>query len=427
MVLALLAVLAPAVLSWVAYRGVRTALTSQFERRLESVAAATANQISADDIDDARRLGEEGTGYGNLQVQLEALRATASLANAALFDSARALAYDCRGPEYFHDVTRLDTLAHADVTAALAGQSLVTRAFTLDGATYRAGLVPVHASGGRVAGVVAAEALEDYLPVLAGFRRSLLLTWVILTVAIGSFALLRVRQARAAERLERQLARSETLAAMGRLTAPLAHEIKNPLAIIRGSAERLGKLEPEAQRMADFVVEESDRLSRTVARYLEFARGRDEAGADGDAIAALDATLALLEGELEQRHVTIARDPAGPGPHPVPLDNESLKQIYLNLILNAMEAMPEGGRIAIAHRATDGRIEVRVRDQGPGFVPEQLKMLGTPFLTNKERGSGLGLFLSRRLAQSAGGDLELSNAAEGGAECVLRLPIKRRP
>jgi signal transduction histidine kinase len=284
----------------------------------------------------------------------------------------------------------------------------------------------VLAAGGRVAGVVEVEAPEDYVPVLDHFRRSLLLTWIVLTAAIGAFALLRVRQARAAERLERRLARSETLAAMGRLTATLAHEIKNPLAIIRGSAERLGKLEPEARRMADFVVEETDRLSRTVARYLDFARGGDGGEGTGDAIEALETTLALLEGEATARRVTLERGPGEPGGQPVPLDNESLKQIYLNLILNAMEAMPEGGRISISDRIADGTLEVRVADQGPGFPPEQLKTLGTPFLSTKARGSGLGLFLSRRLAQSAGGDLELRNAPEGGAECVLKLPMKRR-
>jgi signal transduction histidine kinase len=364
---ALLAVLAPAVLSWVAYRGVRTALTAQFERRLENVAATTATQISADDIAEARLLGEDGAGYGNLQVQLEALRVTTSLANAALFDSTRTLVYDCRGPEYFGDITRLDTLAHADVIAALSGQPRVSPPFHVDGQSYRAGLVPVLAPGGRVAGVVEVEALEDYVPVLDHFRRTLLLTWVVLTVAIGAFALLRVRQARAAERLERRLARSETLAAMGRLTATLAHEIKNPLAIIRGSAERLGKLEPEARRMADFVVEETDRLTRTVARYLDFARGRDGAEGAGDAIEALETTLALLEGEASARQITVERLPGGPDAHPVSLDNESLKQIYLNLILNAMEAMPEGGRISISRRIADGQLEVRVADHGLGF------------------------------------------------------------
>jgi len=302
---ALLAVLAPAVLSWVAYRGVRTALTAQFERRLENVAAATATQISPDDIAEARLLGEDGPGYGNLQVQLEALRATTSLANAALFDTARALIYDCRGPEHFREITRLDTVAHADVSAALSGQSRVSPPFRVNRESYRVGLVPVLAPGGRVAGVVEVEALEDYVPVLDDFRRTLLLTWIVLTAAIGAFALLRVRQVRTAERLERRLARSETLAAMGRLTATLAHEIKNPLAIIRGSADRLGKLEPEARRMADFVVEETDRVSRTVARYLDFARGQDGGEGAGDAIEALETTLALLEGEASARRVAI--------------------------------------------------------------------------------------------------------------------------
>jgi signal transduction histidine kinase len=421
----LFAVLAPSVLSWVAYRGVRSALESEFERRLENVAAATAAQISADDIADAGRLGEESAGWGNLQVQLEELRATTSLTNASLFDSARSVVYDCRGPEHLHEITRLDTLAGLSVREALTGHPVVSPMFTLIGHPHRAGLAPVLGARGSVAGVVAVEAPMDYLPELVGFGRTLFLTWLLLTAAIGVFALLRIRQTLATERLERRLARSEMLAAMGRLTATLAHEIKNPLAIIRGSAERLGKLEPEARRMADFVIEESDRLSRTVARYLQFAKGTDAPRDSGDAVAALETTLDLLEGEALARRVEIAREGTWEAT-PVPLDNEAMKQIYLNVLLNAMEAMPEGGRISVACRTVGSRVEIEIADRGPGVPEDQMTMLGTPFHTTKSQGSGLGFFLSRRLAQSAGGDLRLSNVPEGGAVCVLTLPRKPR-
>ena len=152
---AAVAVLATLALSWFSYRGVRTALEAEFERRLANVAAATASQISPQDIADARLLGEEAAGYATLEVQLTALRATTGLANASLFDSSRTVIFDCRGPEYQHEPTRLDSLTPGDVAEALAGHAVVTRAYALSGASFRAGLSPVVGAGGRVAGVVA--------------------------------------------------------------------------------------------------------------------------------------------------------------------------------------------------------------------------------------------------------------------------------
>jgi len=417
-------VLATSALSWFSYRGVRAALETEFERRLSNAAAATASQISPQDIADAHLLGEEGTGYANLQVQLEALRATTGLANASLFDSARNVIYDCRGAEFQREPTRLDTVAPASVAAALAGRAVVTEPYALSGGSFRAGLSPVSASGGRVAGVVAVEGREDHLPVLARFRRGLALTAVVIALAVAILAALRIRVGLAAERLERRLARAENLAAMGRLTATLAHEIRNPLAIIRGSAQRLGKLEPEAQRMAGFIVEETDRLSRTVTRYLQFARAEEIVVEAGDAAAALRATLDLLDGECRARKITVERHDLD-SPAPVSLDPESLKQVYLNLILNAFEAMPEGGRLELARAERGGKFEFTIQDDGAGVAPEIAKRLGDPFFTTKAQGSGLGLFLTRRLVQSSGGDLEIRGEPGRGTTCVVRFPRRR--
>jgi signal transduction histidine kinase len=421
------AALAVAALAAISYRGVQRALESSFARRIESVAAATASQISPEDVADARAFGEEGTGWATLQVQLEALRATTGVANASLFDSARVTLYDCRDPAAQHEVTPLDSLARAAVAAALAGRPAVSAPFALGGVAHRAALAPVAGPGGGVAGVVAVEARHDHLAVLAEFRRTLTVATLVVVAALGVLALVVARAARDSARLERRLSRAETLAAMGRLTATLAHEIKNPLAVIRGSAQRLGRLEPEARRMADYVVEETDRLSATLERYLRFARGDGEAAGagGGDAVVALDQTLELLEGEMRSRRVALAREPGGPAAAPVALDNDALKQVYLNLILNALDAMPEGGTLTVAAEERGGRCAMRIADTGAGMPAEVLARIGEPFHTTKPTGSGLGLFLSRRLVQGAGGTLEVESAPGRGTACTVRLPSRR--
>jgi signal transduction histidine kinase len=415
------ALLATATLSWLTYRSVRSAMQTEFARRLEGIAATGASQVSPADLADARLLGEEGSGYIALQVLLEQLRTASSASSAALLDSTRRVVYDTRGPERAELLTPLDTLARAALDRAYGGRPAVSPVYRAAGRTLQAGFAPV-LDQGRVAAMVAIEAQPDYLDDLGRLGRSLLLTTLVIGLALAVLGAAIFRLVWSAVRLERRLSRAENLAAMGRLTATLAHEIKNPLAIIRGSAQRLAKLDPEARRMADSVVEEADRLSRTVARYLNFARPDPRGGGTGDAIAALDATLGLLEGEFRARDVTVHR--AEPGPHEaaVPLDTESLKQVYLNLLLNALEAMAGGGRLEVAAMEARGRIEITITDDGPGIPPEALRDIGQPFTTTKAHGSGLGLFLTRRLLQSAGGTLELANLAGRGTRCTVRLP-----
>ena len=417
--------LATAISTRLGYRGARDALQSEFEHRLEHMAAA--QEITAAHVADIQRLHEDANGYLDVQTHLNTLLFATGVENVSLIDTARVTLFDARAHASEFEISALDTLARPWLVRALGGQSAVSAPFERGGRVFQAGFAPVRDRGGRVAGVVAIEAEAAYIPVVQGLQRTLTAIAVATLIAIGLLAALLIRGARAAARMERRLSRAENLAAMGRLTATLAHEIKNPLAIIRGSAERLGKLEPEARRMADFVIEETDRLTRTVARYLQFARGTKEATPDapGDALVALEATLALLEGELTARNVRLER--AGPFPSraPVALDHESLKQLYLNLMLNALEAMEHGGQLGIAAAERAGRFEVSLTDTGPGIPAEVLGRLGSPFFTTKATGSGLGLFLAQRLAQSAGGQLRITSAPGQGTTCTVRLPKRK--
>ena len=414
-------------LGWVAYHGVRNALADEFARRLEALARTAASQVSAADIRDTQLFGEDGTGYLAIQVLLEEMRSATGLASAAALDSAGLTLYDTRGAEHQREPSPLARLAPDAIARALAGSVVVTDVYDLAGRELRSGLAPITegTAARRVIGALVVDARLDYLPVLAALRRTVLLAALLSALGITVLAVVNIRVAGSAARLERRLSRAENLAAMGRLTATLAHEIKNPLAIIRGSAERLGRLDPESRRWADSVVEESDRLSRTVGRYLQFARGEDAPSGEGDAARALAETLDLLEGEFRSRRARLVRPEPAPDTLPVALDNESLKQVFLNLMLNALEALGDGGKLEVTVEPGPARVAVRFADDGAGIPAETLKQLGSPFVTTKASGSGLGLFLTRRLVQAAGGTLDIESAVGRGTTCTVHLPRRK--
>ena len=408
--------------AFVAYHGVRGAFERDFAQRLEQLAELAAAQISPADLADARLLGPDGTGL--LALQLDALSRATGLANVAVLDDSGHVVYEVRdGFARAGSLSAYDSLSHATVARARAGGSVAFPAYRGRGTELRAAATPLAEAPGVV---LVTEDAPRWASELARLRRDLALLAAVAVLAVAALAALVLRAMASQLLLERRLSRSENLAAMGRMTATLAHEIKNPLAIIRGSAKRLGKLDAEAQGMADSVVEEVDRLSATVNRYLQFARGGPELGRApgaerGDAAATLAATLELLRGEFGSRGCTLVRDDDLVDLW-VPLDDGSLKQVWLNLLQNALEAVPDGGAVRVRCERSGGRVLARVRDDGPGVPAEVLTRLGEPFYTTRAQGTGLGLFLSRQLVQGAGGSLRITSREGEGTSVTVEFP-----
>ena len=291
-----------------AYRGVQGALEREFEQRLERIALRAASQISPADVADPRARSSTSGAYTALQMLIGPLPATADLFDASILDARRVTLVDALArEEEVGQMSALDSLTRATLDAGFAGRAAVSPPYLREHAERRAAVAPIRADSGGVVGVVVIEAQATYLAALADLRQRLTMIALVSLLAIAVLAALFVRGASSTAQLERRLSRAENLAAMGRLTATLAHEIKNPLAIIRGSAERLGKLEPEAQRMAEFVIEETDRLSRTPWIATSSSRAASGGGGTGDALATLEQTLSLLEGEFQARRVTLER------------------------------------------------------------------------------------------------------------------------
>jgi signal transduction histidine kinase len=405
--------------AWLAYLGVRSAFEHEAGTRLERLAELAASQVAAAEVADARTFGPDG--HGLLALQLDALASASGLADIVVLDDSAHVVYAVReGYAGAGEPSRYDSLGSAALARARAGASAALPPFRNDGAEARAVAVPLPDR----AGVLIAEDRPTWGPELARLRRDLGLLAAVSLLAVAALAAVVLRATGAQWALERRLARAENLAAMGRMTATLAHEIKNPLAIIRGSARRLGRLAPDAQAMADSVVEEVDRLSGTVNRYLQFARGATpDPSARGDAAATLVATVEALRAEAEGRGVRLAVETV-PGRAGVGLDDDTLRQMWLNLLQNALEALTErGGSVVARCESGGGRVRVRVHDDGPGVPPELLARLGEPFLTTRAQGTGLGLFTVRQWAQGAGGALRVESAPGQGTTVVVELPV----
>ena len=421
LVFAILTALVTVATAFVAYRGQRSAFEREFARRLAQLAELAASQVSPADLSDARELGPDGNGL--LALQLDALCSATGLSDVSVVDDSSRVVYDVRaGFATAGAPSPYDSLSSATLARARAARSVAFPAF-------RRGGFEVRAAAARIADVpgvvLVTEDLPRWGPELARLRRDLSLLAAVSVLAVAALALLVLRANTSQVSLERRLSRAQNLAAMGRMTATLAHEIKNPLAIIRGSARRLAKLEPEAKALSDSVVEEVDRLSSTVNRYLQFARGAGEGAAvdaRGSVAGTLAATLDLLEGEFRERRIEVVREPAF-SEATVRLDDASLKQVWLNLLQNALEASAEGGRIRVRCAVEGGRARVTIADEGAGIAPDVLARVGEPFFTTRAQGTGLGVHLSRQLVHGAGGTLELSSRAGAGTTLQVALPL----
>ena len=227
------------------------------------------------------------------------------------------------------------------------------------------------------------------------------------------------------ERLERELVRRERLAAVGQLSAGLAHEIRNPLASIKGAADVLqddGQATGPAARMLAIIREETARLNDVLTRFLDFARPRPGEHGRLDMAAEVADVADLLAHRDAAPAVRV--EPAD-GPLPVRGDRTQLRQLLLNVGVNAAQAAgaaPDGQVVLGAGRDGD-RILVTVTDNGPGFTADAAASLGTPFFSTREGGTGLGLATSLRIARDHGGDLRVDADHAGGARVVISLPV----
>jgi signal transduction histidine kinase len=243
-----------------------------------------------------------------------------------------------------------------------------------------------------------------------------------LCLAAGLVASLR-REGQRREALGNELRKAEHLAALGRLLAGVAHEIRNPLTAIRSTVQLWERLPAESRTPESLaaVVGSVDRLNELVGRLLLFARAGHEVRRPVDLNSLVAETLELVRARADAQGVTLVSD-LSPGLPPVSGAAQAISQVVLNLVTNALQMMPSGGSLVCETRAVSGgRVELAVRDTGPGVPTDVRDRVFEPFFTTRPDGTGLGLALCREVARQHGGDVTLDPAYGPGATFRLTL------
>lgn len=236
-----------------------------------------------------------------------------------------------------------------------------------------------------------------------------------------------VRDMTEIKEMEARLLERERLAAVGELAARVAHEVRNPLAGIRGGCEILLEGHPagDAKReIGEETLRQVDRLSRTVQDLLLFARPRAIEPAPTDVHEVLEHALRALREDPRARAVRLERAYDRSLPL-LSLDPQQMEQVFVNILLNAFQAMDFRGTVRIATRSDGCAAEVCVRDTGPGIPSEVVDKLFKPFFTTRAQGTGLGLSIVRSIVEAHGGTVRADSPPGGGAEFTVRLPLER--
>lgn len=237
------------------------------------------------------------------------------------------------------------------------------------------------------------------------------------------------------EQAQEEARRSERLAALGQLSAGLAHEIRNPLGVIKGSAEMLMQkvqdVSPLAAELAGYISSEVNRLSSLVTRFLDFARPLRAERHPADMAKLLDRVLASVAAHWQGGPIVVEKNYERDLPM-VPLDENLCEQAFLNLVQNAYEAMGDAGgtlRALIVRAQSGGRagVEVRLEDTGPGVPAKLCEQIFNPFVTTKKTGVGLGLSIVSQIMDGHRGSIHLENHEGHGARFVLFFPAESAP
>ncbi len=415
-------------INWYHYRLTRERLSTDFTLRLVTLASLVSLEMDAAQVADREPDLLTPAIPDTFIARLRGLNTEFDLANilAVREDGIILLALhpDLFPPGELYPHWDMDFPA---IITALEGAPAATSLYRAPDGTYMmAGYAPLPLHESAAGAVAAVEASADFLGGLEELRTVLIAATAISIIGIALFTWFVLKATGSLIRARESLMRSETLSSMGRMAAGIAHEIRNPLFIIRTSAEKLKETNSDQVReIDDFIIEEVDRLDAILTDYLLFARDEPMRRDRMDLVTTLRRSVRLVRESIETAGIGLIEQYSIPEA-PFHGEEKKLQQAFLNILLNAEQSTPEGGTITVTITLRDDRYRIDFADTGSGIPDRELEKIFEPFYTTKPTGSGLGLAIVRRIVEDHGGEAAIMSRTGAGTTVTVTLPAKHK-
>jgi signal transduction histidine kinase len=412
--------------NWYYYYKTRQSLDEESGRRLAVLAELVSASITKDTLEIFREPWEEPARTSDvITARLEKLREENAISNILIVREDGTVLLSLRsgfypvGDQYPH--WSMDFPA---IMSALEGTPAATKLFEVSrGAFLKAGYAPVPPASARARAVVAVEASPAFLEGLNRLRLIIIIVTASSTLGVILFAAFAFKATGSLIRARESLLHAETLATMGRMAAGVAHEIRNPLFIIRSSAEKLRDTYPErAEEIESFLIEEVDRLNSILDDYLLFARDEPARRISLDLAMTFARSVRNVRESIEGSGVEINSE-FEIGSAPFFGEEKRLQQAFLNILLNAHQSITGSGRIRTTLSSDGRRYVIRVADTGCGIQERNIDKIFQPFFTTKNSGSGLGLAITKRIVENHGGTIAVKSSVGKGTEVTIAFPV----
>jgi signal transduction histidine kinase len=317
-------------------------------------------------------------------------------------------------------------LDEIEIDKSFSGIPSVSILYYVEDIPYIRAYIPLKNTAGEVTAILQIEAGQNSFQDIYRIRYAMYWLGIIIILLLTLVAVLFYRLLKSLLRTEETLALADRLQSLGAMAAGLAHEIRNPLSIIRVTAESVAEEIPEdaeQQPLLASIVDETDRLNQLITQLLQFTKpaGKKERSAHCDVKKALQATLTIIKKDLEKKSIKVSIS-IEENLQPARIDEKSLRQVLLNLVLNAREAIGKDGEIVINISSAKNKCIIEITDSGSGISKNRITRIFDPFFTTKDSGTGLGLFVSRMLVERAGGTLDIKSRGKKG--CIARIEVE---
>ncbi|MBN2183937.1 MAG: hypothetical protein JW746_01265 [Candidatus Krumholzibacteriota bacterium] len=411
-------------LNWYYYAQVRSGLDREFSTRLRALASMVSASVDSTEL--AELSGQiDLLGISEIPPDIFKIYSRDfSLSNITILREDGTIILSLH-PSLFHpgEIYPLWNMDYPAIIRALEGYPSATGLIrSEEGDYFKAGYSPIPLGSGSTGMVAAVEANAVFLNSLDDLRRSLLVSTSISLAGLLFFVLFVVKASRSLIRTRESLFHSERLASMGRMAAGIAHEIRNPLFIIRSSAEKLRCTCPEiARELDEFIIEETDRLNGILTDYLTFARNETIAPVRCDLVTIIKRSIRLVDEGSSGR--TPIKFTCTVEEAPLICEEKKIQQVILNILINAKESGGEDLKIEVSLDISGTDYKICFTDYGAGIERKDISNVFEPFFTTKQTGSGLGLSIARRIIEDHSGSISIESRVGQKTTVTLMLPV----